>query len=490
MNAVIGMTSLLIEDETLTAEQKDFIETIRMSGDALMVIINDILDFSKMQEDKVVLEVQPFDLRSCIEESLDLVAVKATEKGLNLAYFLSETVPKMILGDPNRLRQILVNLLGNAVKFTEDGEVKLSVSSQKLDSNYEIHFAVQDTGIGLTADQMDHLFQPFSQVDASITRKHGGTGLGLAIAKKLTELMNGSTWVESEPGNGSTFHFIIKVEVSSIGEEEPMAKVQPELIGRHVLIVDDNKTNRHILGAYAYSWGMVPIVAPNGNDVLDWMRRGESFDIAILDMNLQDIDGLTLARKIREYNKSMPLIMLSSMGENLGSDLFEGHLTKPIKPSQLLNILSKIVSQKPFNPSAMARIVNEKAEINLMRILLAEDNVSSQKATLQMLKRLGYKADVVANGIEALHALERQSYDLVLMDVRMPEMDGVEATRIIRERWPDNGPKIIAITAFALQGDREKCFAAGMNDYISKPVKIIELTEVLSKYQQLHNNSW
>ena len=319
MNAVIGMTSILIEDETLTAEQKDFIETIRMSGDALMVIINDILDFSKMQEDKVVLEVQHFDLRSCIEESLDLVAARATEKGLNLAYFLPETVPKMILGDPNRLRQILVNLLGNAVKFTETGEVKLSVSSQKLDGNYEIHFAVQDTGIGLTADQMDHLFQPFCQVDASITRKYGGTGLGLAIAKKLTELMNGKIWVESELGKGSTFHFIIKVEVSSIEEEEPLAGVQPELIGRHVLIVDDNKTNRHILGAYAYSWGMVPIIASNSNDVLDWMRRGDSFDIAILDMNMQDIDGLTLARKIREYSKSLPLVMLSSMGENLGS---------------------------------------------------------------------------------------------------------------------------------------------------------------------------
>jgi PAS domain S-box-containing protein len=490
MNAVIGMTSLLIEDETLTAEQKDFIETIRMSGDALMVIINDILDFSKMQEDKVVLEVQPFDLRSCIEESLDLVAARANEKGLNLAYLLPETVPRMIFGDPNRLRQILVNLLGNAVKFTEKGEVKLSVSSQKLDGNYDIHFAVQDTGIGLTADQMDHLFQPFSQVDASITRKYGGTGLGLAISKKLIELMNGNAWVESKPGKGSTFHFIIKVEVPSIGEEEPLAGVQPGLIGKHVLIVDDNKTNRHILGAYAYSWGMVPIVASCSNDVLDWMRRGDFFDIAILNMNMKDIDGLTLARKIREYEKSLPLVMLASVGENLGSDLFEDYLTKPIKPSQLLNIFIKIISQKPLNPSSTTRKVTEKTEINPMRILLAEDNVSSQKATLQMLKRLGYRADVVANGIEALQALERQSYDLVLMDVRMPEMDGMEAIRIIRERWLDNGPKVIAVTAFALQGDRERCLAAGMNDYISKPVKIIELKEVLSKYQQLQNNSW
>ena len=435
MNAVIGMTSLLIEDETLTPEQKDFIETIRMSGDAMMVIINDILDFSKMQEDKVVLEVQPFDLRSCIEESLDLVASKAAEKGLNLAYFLPETVPKMIIGDPNRLRQILVNLLGNAVKFTERGEVELSVSSQELDGNYEVHFAVLDTGIGLTADQMDHLFQPFCQVNASITRKYGGTGLGLAIAKKLTELMNGKIWVESEIGKGSTFHFIIKAEMSSLREEEPLASVQPKLIGKQVLIVDDNKTNRHILGAYTYSWGMVPVIASNSKDVLEWMRRGEVFDIAILEMNMQDMDGLTLARKVREYSTSLPLVMLVPMGETLGSDLFEDYLTKPIKPSQLLSILLKIVSRKTVHPPAMEREVAERAMNGPMRILLAEDNVSSQKATLQMLKRLGYRADVVANGIEALQALERQYYDIVLMDVRMPEMDGLDATRIIRERW-------------------------------------------------------
>ena len=234
---------------------------------------------------------------------------------------------------------------------------------------------------------------------------------------------------------------------------------------------------------------MVPIVASNSKDVLDWMRRGDFFDIAILDMDMQDMDGLTLARKIREYSTALPLVMLASMGEDLGSDLFEDCLTKPIKPSQLLNILSRIVSRNPVHPSSMAR-VTENAEINPMRILLAEDNVSSQRVTLQMLKRLGYRADVVANGIEALQALERQSYDIVLMDVRMPEMDGLEATRIILERWPDNGPKVIAITAYALEGDREKCLAAGMNDYISKPVKMIELTEVLCKYQQLQNNSW
>ena len=484
MNAVIGMTSLLIEDETLTPEQKDFIETIRMSGDAMMVIINDILDFSKMQEDKVVLEVQPFDLRSCIEESLDLVASKATEKGLNLAYIFQENVPKMIIGDPNRLRQILVNLLGNAVKFTERGEVELLVSSQELDGNYEVHFAVLDTGIGLTADQMDHLFQPFCQVEASITRKYGGTGLGLAIAKKLTELMNGKIWVESEIGKGSTFHFIIKAEMSSLREEEPLASVQPKLIGKQVLIVDDNKTNRHILGAYTYSWGMVPVIASNSKDVLEWMRRGEVFDIAILEMNMQDMDGLTLARKVREYSTSLPLVMLVPMGETLGSDLFEDYLTKPIKPSQLLSILLKIVSRKTVHPPAMEREVAERAMNGPMRILLAEDNVSSQKATLQMLKRLGYRADVVANGIEALQALERQYYDIVLMDVRMPEMDGLDATRIIRERW-HNEPKVIAITAYALKGDREKCLAAGMDDYISKPVKIVELAEVLGKYQHL-----
>ena len=477
MNAVIGMTSLLLDDETLNPEQRDFTETIRMSGDALMVIINDILDFSKMQEDKVILEDQPFDLGNCVEEALDLVACKASEKGLNLAYTIDKSVPNVIIGDPNRLRQILSNLLSNAVKFTESGEIKLSVSGQDLNSTYEIHFAVQDTGIGISQDQMVHLFIPFSQVDAAATCNYGGTGLGLAISKNLVELMEGEIWAESEPGKGSTFHFTIKAETAPCDLKEHLVADQPQLVGKHVLIVNDNRTNRHILGANIYSWGMVPLIASRSQEALDWIRRGNAFDVAILDMDMKDMDGLTLADEIRRYNKTISLVILTSIGPHLSTD--HAYLTKPIKPSQLHRMLTNIISMQLAQKSDRVKAVDKEIQKSSLRIILAEDNVSSQKVAIQMLKRFGYRADVVSNGIEVLQALERQPYDVVLMDLRMPEMDGLQATRIIRQRWPDNGPKIIAITAYALQGDREKCLDAGMDDYISKPIRMNELAAVL-----------
>jgi PAS domain S-box-containing protein len=484
MNAVIGMTSILLDDADLNPEQKDFIETIRINGDALMVIINDILDFSKMESEKAVLEEQPFELRSNVEEALDLVSAAAADKKLNLAYSIDKDVPECIIGDPTRLRQIQGNLLHNAVKFTERGEVKLSVSAPGLSGTgaSEIHFAVQDTGIGISPDQMDSLFQPFSQVDATVTRKYGGTGLGLAISKKLVEQMGGSIWVESKPGIGSTFHFTIKAD-ASIGGQKTLAGVQPQLAGKSVLIVDDNKTNRHILGAYAYSWGMSPLIAASGKEALGWIQRGDTFDVAILDMSMPEMDGLTLAKKIRKYNKSIPLVMLTSMGQRVDPDFFDAYLFKPIKPSQLHKVLINIFVIQQSRESARATPGDEVAETKHLKILLAEDNTSSQKVALQILKRLGYKADVAANGIEVLQALERQPYDLVLMDIRMPEMNGLEATRIIRQRWPDYGQKIVAITAYALEGDKEKCIEAGMDDYISKPIKMNELAEVLSKYQ-------
>ena len=481
MNAVIGMTSLLLDDVTLNPEHRDFIETIRISGDALMVIINDILDFSKMQENKVILEDQPFDLGNCVEEALDLVASKASEKSLNLAYTIERSVPGVIIGDPNRLRQILSNLLINAVKFTERGEVKLSISAQRLDAAHEIRFAVQDTGIGISPDQMNRLFQPFSQVDSTITRNYGGVGLGLVISKRLIELMEGRIWAESELGKGSTFYFTIKAETAPGDPLENLVGDQPQLVGRNVLIVNDNRTNRRILGAYIYSWGMVPLLASASQDALDWIRRGDCFDVAILDMNMQDMDGLTLAKEIRRYNKTLPLVMLASIGQHLPAN--HAYLTKPIKPSQLHRVLTNVISTQLGKKAERANAIDKEVQTSSLRILLAEDNVTSQKVAIQMLKRMGYKADVVANGIEALQALERQPYDLVLMDLKMPEMDGLEATLIIRQRWPDNGPKIVAVTAYALQGDREKCIEAGMDDYISKPIKVSELAEVLRKYQ-------
>ena len=479
MNAVIGMTSILLDDGDLTAEQKDFVETIRLSGDALLVVINDILDFSKMESNKVALEEQPFDLRATIEEALELVNIKAVEKGLNLAYTIDASVPETIISDPARLRQILGNLLSNAIKFTDRGEVKLSVSRSRDDVR-EIHFAVQDTGIGIPFDKLDLLFQSFSQIEPSSCRSESGTGLGLVISKKLAELMGGRIWVESRPEKGSTFHFTIHAE-NVPGEQTANLKgVQPHLMGRHVLIVDDNKTNRRILGAYAYSWGMVPFIASTSRDALDWIRRGDTFDVAILDMDMSDMNGLTLAREISKYNMTLPQVLLTTMGQRVPAK-HAFHLTKPIKPSQLHKALTDIISRRPAQESTLAGDDNKTAQDSSLCILLAEDNASSQKVILQMLKRLGHRADVVANGIEACQALERQNYDIVLMDVRMPEMDGLQATRTIRQRWPVNGPKVIAITAHALQGDREKCLSAGMDDYITKPVKMIELSDVLKR---------
>ncbi len=342
MNAVIGMTSLLLDDKALNPEQRDFIETIRMSGDALMVIINDILDFSKMQENKVILEDQPYDLGNCVEEAFDLVAKQASEKNLNLAHTIDKSVPDIIIGDPNRLRQILSNLLSNAVKFTDCGEVKLSVSAQKLNGSHEIRFALRDTGIGISRDQMDKLFQPFSQIDATVAANYGGTGLGLVISKRLAELMDGKIWVESEPGKGSTFYFTIKAETTPRESGEHLIVNQPQLVGKHVLIVNDNKTNRHILGAYVHSWGMVPLIASTSQEAMDWIQRGDPFDAAILDMDMRDKDGITLAEEISRYNKTLPLVILTSIGQRPPSD--HAHLTKPIKPFQLHNILTNIVS--------------------------------------------------------------------------------------------------------------------------------------------------
>ncbi len=482
MNAVIGMTSILLDDEDLTLEQRDFIETIRINGEALMVIINDILDFSKMDREEMVLEEVPFELCRNVEEAIGLVSTGACEKRLDLSYTIEKNVPEFIIGDPGRIRQVLSNLLHNAVKFTERGEIKLSVSALRLTGtdNYEIHFAVHDTGIGIAQDKMDSLFQPFSQVDKKVTHKYGGTGLGLAISRELVELMEGRIWVESTPGAGSTFHFTIHAEALPYGQRLPSG-AESRLAGKSVLIVEDSRPSRHILAACAYSWGMSPLIA-SCKDALRWFQMGNMFDVAILDTNAPEMDGLTLAESIRKYNKTTRLIMLSSMDQLIDSDLFDAILFKPIKPSQLHKALMCSVSLQKARE--LARIVadNMKARVNPPKILLAEDGVSSQKVTLQMLKCLGCRTDVAANGIEVLQALERQHYDIVLMDVRMPEMDGLEAARIIRQRWPAEGPMMIAIAAYFQEDDGKKCLEAGMDGYISKPVKPEELIKVLEKY--------
>ena len=473
MNSIIGFTSLLLE-VPLSAEYKDWLETMRTNGEALLALINDVLDFSKMEKDKIELELHPFNLRQQIEEALDLVST--TEKGLDIAYIMDSNVPETIIGDSARLRQVLANLLSNAVKFTDKGDISVHVSSKPEGEEHEIHFAIQDTGIGIPQDQMSKLFQPFSQINTS-PRLYEGTGLGLAISKNLVELMGGRIWAESDEGKGSTFHFTIKTKAAlEDGPSKVLSGSQPQLAGRSVLILDDNKTIRRMLADQARSWGMIPRIFSSVNEALDLIRKGAALDAAILDANMPDTDGVTLAEEIRRYRKDLPLIMLTSIGQHIPPDLSAASLAKPIKPTQLYDTLVGSISGRPLHID----VVNQTS-VSPLRTLLAEDIVSSQKTILAMLRKLGHRADVAANGIEVLQALERQPYDVVLMDLKMPEMDGFQATKRIRERWPDNGPRIIAITAYSLEGDSEKCIAAGMDDYISKPVKINELADALSK---------
>ncbi|MGH7451006.1 MAG: response regulator, partial [bacterium] len=505
MNAVIGMTSLLL-DTKLTPEQGDFAMTIRNSSEILLTIINDILDFSKLEVDKLELEQQAFSLRDCLEDTLDLLAPQAAAKGLDLAYLIHAKTPEIIVGDVTRLRQILVNLLSNAIKFTATGEIVVSVSSHRLQKDatdpadhtpHVLHFWVRDTGIGIPQNSTNRLFKSFSQVDTSTTRRYGGTGLGLAISKKLSELMGGTMWAESEgiPGMGSIFHFTIIVEASDTPVRPHWHEAQPQLRGKRLLIVDDNATNRRILTFQAQTWGMPAWDTESPHEALDWVRQGEVFDAGILDMQMPKMDGLRLATEIRRIRDAsrLPLIMLTSLGnrdtrsEEAKAVDFAAFLTKPIKPSQLFDVLVSVFSgqvalvhQREAKEESLFDA--QMAERIPLRLLLAEDNTTNQKLALHILARMGYRADVAANGLEVLQSLERQKYDVVLMDMQMPEMDGLAATRFIRKEWPDeSGPRIIALTANASSEDRETCLAAGMDDYISKPIRVEELVRALSK---------
>ncbi|OZH54058.1 hypothetical protein AFK68_13425 [Hydrocoleum sp. CS-953] len=517
MNAVIGMTGLLL-DTSLNPQQLDFVEVIRNSGDALLILINDILDFSKIESDKLELEEQPFNLRTCIEECLDLLAPRATEKKLELAYLIDRQTPEVIVGDITRLRQVLVNLLSNGVKFTETGEVVVSVtaSPQNLDLNssenrhcpipnqtectqpntpcpifYTIQFAVKDTGIGIPRDRRNRLFKPFSQVDASTTRYYGGTGLGLAISKRLTEIMGGTMWVESELGVGSTFFFtIVSPAVPSSSCLEQENGTEKLLENKHLLIVDDNATNREVLTLQSESLGMRSQAIASGEEAINVLQSGDKFDVAILDVQMPGMDGITLAREIRKLGscQDLPIVFLSSLAQELSNTKANinatTYLNKPIKQSQIEKVLVGIFKGNIVDSAQKLKIESniKLAETLPLKILLAEDNVVNQKVAINILKNLGYRADIAANGLEVLAALHRQSYDVVLMDVQMPEMDGLTATRQICAEWAkDERPCIVAMTANAMQGDREKCLNAGMDDYIAKPVRREALSTALSK---------
>ena len=557
MNAVIGMTGLLL-DTSLKEDQKDFVETIRSSGDTLLTLINDILDFSKIESEKLDLEEHPFDLQICLEESIDLVAAKAWEQGLELTYFIDPETPTMVIGDITRVRQILVNLLSNAVKFTSHGEVLVSVSGRRLEIEensrnlaventskfntseiwpvYEIQFFVKDTGIGIPSSRMNRLFKSFSQVDSSTSREYGGTGLGLVISKRLAEMMGGQMWVESmgitggthptgykladldkhsasmNEKPGSTFYFTIVNKCSLQTFKDKLIQTnyldgsQSKLVDKRILIVDDNSTNRTILLRQTESWGMIVSTAENANSALELIATENKFDVAIIDIQMPEIDGFSLANKISQYPiyQDLPMILLSSLSKqeiNFSDKLFATVINKPVKQSQLYEVLLNIFSGKGIK----VKITNSNkrdhqsipplADQLPLRILLADDHLVNQKVALQILQRMGYRADIASNGLEVLEAVFCFPYDVVLMDVQMPLMDGLEATRHIRLKYenatkysrksPQKRPRIIAVTANAMRGDREECIAAGMDDYISKPIQIEQLIKALSKCKSI-----
>ena len=493
MNAIIGMSGLML-DTPLTDEQRDYAETIRTSGDALLLIINDILDFSKIEAGKVELDHRPFDLAPCVEGALDVVAPLAAAKGLELAYAIDDGLPRTIVGDHGRLRQIVINLLSNAIKFTETGEVELTVAGHRdlgagrQADRWSFTIDVRDTGIGIPADRIGRLFQSFSQADASISRRYGGTGLGLAISRRLAELMDGSLMASSAgiAGRGSTFTLRFKADAAQAAlAPEPIVGV--DLTGRHVLVVDDNATNRRILDKLLMRWGMTAEATDSPREALGWIAGGRRFDLAIVDMHMPELDGISLATAIRasDAGASVPVVILSSLGmHDRASDAVAAFLIKPVKPSALHDTLATVLAGNAASVPVRAAgtgIDHDLGARHPLRILLAEDNPVNQKLALRLLERMGYRADVAGDGLEAIAAIERTMYDVVLMDVQMPELDGLEATRRIRARWPgDAGPRIVAMTANAMEGDREMCLAAGMDDYLSKPIRPDALGEAIA----------
>ncbi len=525
MNGVIGMTGLLLDTE-LSKEQREFAETVRRSGDALLTIINDILDFSKIEAGRLSLEILSFDLRTLVEDTLELLAEAAHRKRLELIGLIAATVPIGVRGDPGRVRQILTNLVGNAIKFTDVGEVAIKVGVVKaMDSTVEIRFEVIDTGIGVSKEAQGRLFQSFSQADGSTTRKYGGTGLGLAICKQLVGLMHGQIGVESTVGKGSCFWFTVRLQIDA-SHATVQANQVDRLTGMTVCIVDDNATNCTLLEHYAKDWGLRHTTALSGAEALAMMRaaskRGDAFDLALLDMQMPEMDGMELARQIKADPAlaSMRLVMLTSLGERgdakLAQDIgLAGYLTKPIRENQLFDCLRLVMGmgdasqEKTVGSTNLATLVtrhslSEIASGKRGRLLLAEDNPVNQKVAVKMLEKLGYKVDVVSNGKEAVEAVRRQPYTVVLMDCQMPEMDGLEATRAIRT-WEQDSPvsrstsvqdvqgtdgpssagfhiPIIAMTANAMEEDRQRCLDAGMDDFISKPISSSVVAKVLMQW--------
>ncbi|MDJ0845840.1 response regulator [Crocosphaera sp.] len=498
LNAVLGMTDLL-QDTELNDQQQEFVSIIGNSGENLLTMINNILDFSKIEAHKLELEEAPFELGPCIEDVLRLFVSEASTKNLELAYLIESNTPRAIVGDSTRLKQILANLIGNAVKFTERGEVVIYVNATALDCNegeeetlnYELRFAVKDTGIGIPSDRSHRLFQPFSQVDASTTRQYGGTGLGLAISKRLSELMGGTMWVNSIDGKGSTFNFTLHTQAAPSLSPVTSQQGEGDLMGKRMLIIDDNLTNQKILINQAQSWGMYTCAVDSAEKALEWLQRGNTCEVAILDMNMPQMDGLELAHAIRKlpHCENLPLVMLSSitkaeMASQNSQGEFAAILIKPVQQSQLYYTLMQIFAGRPivitppkFDPPSKEPLLGET---HPLKILVAEDVVVNQQVIQSLLEKLGYRATIVSDGQEVLTALRASAYDVILMDVRMPQIDGRTATRHIRQTLSyHQQPRIIAMTAESMPGDREKSLEAGMDDYIAKPIRIEELKQAL-----------
>ncbi len=491
MNGVIGMTSLLL-DTSLDARQREFTEIIRTSGETLLSLINDILDFSKIEAGRLELEHTIFDLAECIDGALDLFAQKASEKGIDLLCEIGPGVPGEIKGDSTRLRQIIVNLVGNALKFTERGEVHLAVRVLiEVDGARNLIFSVRDTGIGIPKDAQRRLFSSFTQVDASTTRKYGGTGLGLAISRRLSELMGGRMWMQSDAGAGSTFFFSILAEWMP-AESRRIQPAQSALSGLRILLVDDNATHGRILANLADRWDALATVAPDASSALGILRKPETFDLAVLDLGAHGMDGVELARAIKGLppHAGMPLVFLGSMGHDLQPEdrgLFAAMLNKPAKHSLLFDTLRRVAGREKPEPSSSEKkrtgsVLEIPAEMRSKRILVAEDNPVNKRVAQHLLARLGCRADLVGNGLEVLDALARQPYDIILMDVQMPELDGYQATRQLRASPNlEVRPWVIALTANAMEGDREACIAAGMDDYLTKPLRVELLAAAISR---------
>lgn len=482
MNGVIGMTDLLLQTE-LKNDQRELVETIRTSGESLLAIINDILDFSKIEAGRIELERESFEIRKCIEAAMSLVIPRAATKGLNVAYLLDADVPDIVTGDILRLRQILVNLLSNAIKFTEYGEVVLTVGRIRKDGAPRLHFSVRDTGIGIADDRMSKLFKSFSQIDSSTSRKYGGTGLGLAISKRLTEMLGGEMWAESTVDAGSTFHF-------TISYENPTSAAAPALqavAGRRVLVVERHEATRKMLCQQLAPYQLNVTTTESGTEALKLIEDID-FDLALIEADLPTLDGPTLARIITQIPrlKRLPIVFLHTLGQHVRVRGIEaaGLMAKPVKHKSLHEIIVRTLDKHSISkPSAPASVdaAPTMNDVPGLRVLLAEDNPVNQKVAARMLGKLGYDADVANNGVDALQKLEKNPYDVVLMDIMMPEMDGIETTRQIIERFPpDRRPRIIALTANAMRGDRERCLGAGMDDYLAKPLRVDRLKEVLA----------